>query len=765
MNDFFDPQTGGLNQLYGFIGQIADDSSWINNTANKNFEHKLHLTNDIAGASRRVKVQIIGKHVEVKNISDEQLPMAEVLLPTTAGSGHGGSHQTPNLKQGMYVFGFFKDGKQGTQPVIIGVLPNDPRVPLFGGNPSQNFVARSGFKGVGRSIPVSTSYIRLEGPASPTEAEGGSVCPNQAVVCNADQKEKGKKLLYVPKTVGCEGPSGELKGIQKQLQSFLFEVKRSKRASQQFIGAASNLNSNINNIINQYSGFIANLFKSLLSKARGFVINELNKQLTKLYEQVPPNLRSNLAKVNEGVTNTIQCVFNKIISQLLKIVKDLLQQVVEKYVNAPLCAAESFITSIISTFLGDLTSGISEALGAISGVLLNVSQTLFRAFDVLIGVLEFLTCQPDLDCQILDEWSFWGGSNLSLNSPGARSGITSSLIGFVNSQTAFGGGPIPGCSATQLPCGPPKLTVLGEGQEFAQGNLIVGLSGRIMGVDLITGGRYSGETPLQVKIIDECGLGNGATGVAITEKNKKKTGIGTTTPEDDDLPEEDNDTLGVKGIVFIDPGAGYLGSPDGSTGGDGTLFSKPDETIIGTDVFPPGVPVPVTPGQEVFLPPNTIVEIVNENQEVVDTINGEGQTTPIPITTPGTIITPDPNIPDSAITPSYDVFVCIEDLAIISEGFNYSPNDQIIITPDNGAKFEPILDKFGSIKEVRILAKGCGFTDVPNISVRSETGINANLVPVFSFTRINRAEEEDTSGLQVVNVVDCVGAINREFVR
>jgi len=890
MNDFFDPQTGGLNQLYGFLGQIADDSSWINNTANKNFEHKLHLTNDIAGASRRVKVQILGKHVEVKNISDEQLPMAEVLLPTTAGSGHGGSHQTPNLKQGMYVFGFFKDGKQGTQPVIIGVLPNDPRVPLFGGNPSQNFAPRSGFKGAGRSIPVSTSYIRLEGPASPTEAEGGSVAPNQAVVSGDDQNKKGKKPLYLPKTVNCEGPSGELKGIQKQLQSFLFEVKRAKRASQQFIGAASNLSTNLNNIINQYSSFIANLFKSLLSKARGFVVNELNKQLTKLYEQVPPNLRSNLSKVNEGVTNTIQCVFNKIISQLLKIIKDLLQQAIEKYVNAPLCAAESFITSIISTFLGDLTSGISEALGAISGVLLDVSQTLFRAFDVLIGVLEFLTCQPDLDCQILDEWSFWDGSNLSLSSLGAKSGIVSSLIGFVNTPTAFGGGPIPGqssegavnlfgstsetvsvgiftgilsannknsitgintsllkindtigelpavigintspdqinnnnrrlptnlivedtkitnvgvssiqisrrhnwlvgstvtsltitrkvkqernglipgCNGSQLPCGPPKLTVLGGGQEFAQGNLIVGLSGRIMGVDLITGGRYSSETPIQVRIVDECGLGNGATGIAITEKNKKrKAGIGTTAledEEDDTLPDED--TLGVTDIIFIDPGAGYLGSPDGSTGGDGTLFSKPNETIIGTNVFPPGISVPVIPGQEVFLPPNTIVEIVNENQQVVDTINGDGQTTPIIITTPGIITTPDSNIIDTEITPSYDVFVCIEDLAIISEGFNYSPNDQIIITPDNGARFEPILDKFGAIKEVRIIAKGCGFTDVPRISIRSETGINANLVPVFSFTRINRAEEEDTSGLQVVNVVDCVGAINREFIR
>jgi len=756
MNDFFDPQKGGLNPLYGFIGQIADDSAWVNNTANKNFEHKLHLTNDIAGASRRVKVQIIGKHVEVKNISDDQLPMAEVLLPTTAGSGHGGSHQTPNLKQGMYVFGFFKDGIQGTQPVIIGVLPNDPRVPLFGGNPDKNFEPRSGFIGEERSLPVSNSYIKLEGP---TTTEASSVSPNQAVVSYDDQSKKGKKPLYVPKTVNCEGASGELKGIQKQLQSFLFEVKRAKRASQQFIGAASNLNLNIDNIINQYSGFIANLFKSLLSKARGFIINELNKQLTKLYEQIPPNLRSNLAKVNEELTNTIQCVFNKIISQLLKIVKDLLEQIIEKYVNAPLCAAESFVANIISTFLGDLTSGIGDALGIISGVLINVSETLFKAFDVLIGVLEFLTCQPDLDCQILDEWSFWDGSNLSIDDPGSKSGITSSLIGFTESQATFNGEIIPGCSAIQLPCGPPRLTVLGEGQEFAQGNLIVGLSGRIMGVDLINGGRYFSESPIQIKIIDECGLGNGATGIAITERNRR-TGIGTTTLED-------NGTLGVIDIIFTDPGAGYLSSPDGSTGGDGTLFSKPNETIIGTDVFPPGISVPVNPGQEVFLPPNTIVEIVNENQEVVNTINGEGQTTPITITTPGTIVTPQPNIIDTGIIPSYDVFVCIEDLAIISEGFSYSEGDQIIITPDNGARFEPILDKFGSIKEVRILAKGCGFTDVPQITVKSETGINANLVPVFSFTRINRAEEaeEATSGLQVVNVVDCVGAINRESVR
>jgi hypothetical protein len=757
MNEFFDAQTGGLSPLYGFIGQIAEDSVWINNHANTNFEHKLHLTNDIAGASRRAKVQILGKHVEVKNISDEQLPMAEVVLPTTGGSGHGGSHQTPNLKQGMYVWGFFKDGKQGTQPLIVGVLPNDPRVPLFKGNPSQNFVPSSGFVGEARSLPVSNSYIGLEG----STAEGGSVAPNQATADNSDQMRDGKRKFYNPTTINCEQGSGELEGIQKNLSAFLTEVKRAKRVSQQFLGAVSNLNSNINNLTNGFSNLITSLFKSLISKVRGFIVNELQKLLTRTYELIPPNLRSNLSKVNEGITNIIQCIFNKIISQLLATVKNLLEQAIEKYVNAPLCAVESFVASVISSFLGDLLSGVTDALSGIVGVAFDVAETLFKAFDILTGVLEFLSCDPDLDCQILDEWSFWDGSGLTTEQLGKKSKIASSLIGFANSREAFGGELIPGCSSSQIPCGPPKLVFLGQEKRPASGNLIVGLSGRIMGVDLLTGGRYAsspnGATPIDVKIVDDCGIGGGGIGIAITTN----AGIGTTATDFDDSD------VSVGEVIIIDSGSGYLSSSDGSTGGDGVLFSRPNETIIGTNVFPPGTSVGITSGQTIFLPPNTLVEVINEKQEVVDTIIGEGQTTPIIVTTPGTIVTPETTLPSETgtppqeILPSYDVYVCLEDLAILSEGINYSPGDEIIITPDNGSKFEPILDQFGSITEVRIISKGCGFTDVPQIFVKSATGINANMVPIFSFDRINRDEETDFRGLPVVNVIDCVGVVKR----
>ena len=86
--------------------------------------------------------------LKTKNFkSDEQLPMAEVMYPITAGSGHAGSHQTPNIQQGNYVLGFFKDGFEAQQPVIMGVLGNNAQTALEGKDPEKGFGARSGYKG------------------------------------------------------------------------------------------------------------------------------------------------------------------------------------------------------------------------------------------------------------------------------------------------------------------------------------------------------------------------------------------------------------------------------------------------------------------------------------------------------------------------------------------------------------------------------------------------------------------------------------------
>ena len=99
------------------------------------------------GFGQRYKVRIFGKQRSEKVVPDEQLPMAEVLYPVTAGSGLGGARQTANIKQGDYVVGFYRDGMDQTEPVIWGLFGTGAQTDLFQGDPTTGFVMRTGYKG------------------------------------------------------------------------------------------------------------------------------------------------------------------------------------------------------------------------------------------------------------------------------------------------------------------------------------------------------------------------------------------------------------------------------------------------------------------------------------------------------------------------------------------------------------------------------------------------------------------------------------------
>ena len=110
-----------------WVGQIASDSTWRDNMLSGKFENK----NQVPGWARRYKVRIIGLHDrEEANIPSDQLPWAQVMYPVTGGGGQAHASQTANLRQGMFVFGFFLDGQDQQVPVIMGVLGNNAQTAL-----------------------------------------------------------------------------------------------------------------------------------------------------------------------------------------------------------------------------------------------------------------------------------------------------------------------------------------------------------------------------------------------------------------------------------------------------------------------------------------------------------------------------------------------------------------------------------------------------------------------------------------------------------
>ena len=88
--------------------------------------------------------------------------------------------------------------------------------------------------------------------------------------------------------------------------------------------------------------------------------------------------------------------------------------------------------------------------------------------------------------------------------------------------------------------------------------------------------------------------------------------------------------------------------------------------------------------------------------------------------------------------------------------------DELVVTPDNGARLTYDCDSFGRIRSVNIVSRGC-YSELPTITMRSTTGFNASFVPLFSVTRDPEVPEEiPTTG--VVQVFDLVGLTLQGYV-
>jgi hypothetical protein len=105
-----------------WFGRVASSDSWHGNIEASHLDPKDQKG---WGGPCRVRIRIFNYHSgDSEELPDDQLPMAFVSLPTTAGSGLGGFTDTPTLSAGTLVWGFYRDGMAGQEPYIIGILPN-----------------------------------------------------------------------------------------------------------------------------------------------------------------------------------------------------------------------------------------------------------------------------------------------------------------------------------------------------------------------------------------------------------------------------------------------------------------------------------------------------------------------------------------------------------------------------------------------------------------------------------------------------------------
>ena len=95
----------------------------------RNFQHFFGVVEDRQDPLRlgRVRIRAFGIHTEDRaKIPTEDLPWATPVMPYTSASISGVGESPTGPVEGTWVFGFFIDGKQMQQPMILGTLAGAP---------------------------------------------------------------------------------------------------------------------------------------------------------------------------------------------------------------------------------------------------------------------------------------------------------------------------------------------------------------------------------------------------------------------------------------------------------------------------------------------------------------------------------------------------------------------------------------------------------------------------------------------------------------
>jgi hypothetical protein len=817
-----------------WIGQIVDDSEWKENRPGEKYSNP----SDVPGWGYRYKVRIFGKHPET-GLQDVELPWADIIYPVTGGSGHASSFQTPNLRKGSFVYGVYLDGKDETQPCILGCFGNNNQTNLLFTRPSKGFIPSSGL--YGEQVPA---HSIPDAQNSPIESVG--LGENVRSESDVQAQKDGLLESTLPISEKC---AKSLDKTQIELKRFIQRVEETQRRSKSWsywvnargteLASGVFRTETINVDIQRSAQFISGELKKFLNGIREYISQLIDREISKLYKLFFPQEEKNIEKTHDGAIDTITCLFNKIIANLIKMIGDLLTNIVGKIVNAVSCAVEN----IVSTVLGQLLGLIIGTLNAIFGPIKDlIGGTIDLAGDILgfVGqILGFFLCDEQSACPENTKWSSWGGSSsskttLDFNKIFTKTKEISEKSKKVvdpnnfNFNLDFSSVFEDTCNVGPIFCGPPIIDFTGGNGTGASGNAIINAAGNILGVDIITPG--SGYTrPPSVNFVDACGKGKGA---------KARARI--------------NEDGGLKEIIIDAPGSGYLSNFDGSRGGDGRVYAEPDQIVIkredGTfELFDSEDPFEVFDGDEVSGPFDSNVTpsipgptggvgggfdaIDNEVQlvaggtggdeiniggniaiagDLIVTIGGSGGIplvsggfggTPvtigdIPVVSGGVGGTPIDNLtanglpvnvggigglsvtaggtggtpvvskktisttPDSTSFGSYPIVLKLCGVEIQSTGVNYSPNDTIVVEPSNGAVLEPVFGPFGSIIDINIIDQGEGFVERPNIVIKTESGYNADLIPILCVSRIGNIPEDlykIPKGEQIIKVIDCVG--------
>ena len=368
-----------------WIGQVADDRTWRENQNPNKIEDPKEET---PAWGYRYKVRIMGLHdQEEAYIKSDNLPWAQVMY-SVWGGGLAGSRQTPGIRQGMFVFGFFLDGADQQVPVIMGVLGanaktvvKDLKTGISGG---ENFVPQSGWANADRDETkvVPDEQISTKEPSPPeggsSEGGGGSgkavgtTEATDAIHQETVEDRKHKDVLDKRHALACPDPlhQSDTKNLATMVEELSRKIEARQRAEEDYASAVAvglpinPMSNDIEKMIDDAAGEMSGPMKGIMNQAQQKTTHEHNLKMLLIYILAIPAFKNILLLANILALKKIACKFNEIALGLPALIKGALMAAFMRKAKQPQTPA----VQAANAAEGKGTSGPAPAAPAETGV-------------------------------------------------------------------------------------------------------------------------------------------------------------------------------------------------------------------------------------------------------------------------------------------------------------------------------------------------------------------------------------------------------------
>lgn len=734
----------GKDGFTWWIGQVAQKNSWKDKSQ---FAKEKGSDGEVWPA--RCKVRVVGYHPFDGNIlADDDLPWAQIMLDPSFGSAQGGVGGTINLKGGETCFGFFLDGDDAQQPVVIGLLYRSDGVNNL---VSEELIAKeksSGFKPFtghpGNVIPATQRSSRADKsidpespftqtpPLSQTDLVNLAFNPNigfTTSVLNSNEvkfPQYGDRLIldspsslvqvafksYTPLVIpnGCQ--NNLIGKITQALQDFMAITNGLDKYLDTYIDPVLNEIANVGQIIRNTARSITGVVKLIINNLRNTIFKCISWAFRKLVGLIVPIPQQTIAlEAMKKILDIIFCILDKLPASIFDFVQGLLEDLVDSTINAPICAVEQWTAGVLSKLMDEIENALSSIMSGLSwltGGLGTISSILNQASSLASQIFSFLDC-TGLACKPPTVWASkfglsekesddWQKVVQNVNVFKGLNEVGTTIDDAIRQSALYGG----------------DGSISNLFQDNSCSSKVTNPQTQDDLMPMPIGSKWKYCIPPEVRII---GDGIGAKAIPIVGVNKKifaieviNGGVGYT-PVNTTVSVVDNSGYGSGATANPIIGAGgsitsiYL-----TTTGDG--YCGGSLIGIGTTAGP-GIGTTTGPG-----------------------IGGIGGTT----------------IPGIS---SY-ISGCVESLVVIAPGYGYTTGDRIT---DGKNTYTPNVSPSGSIVSVQPLTNTvCGFADTPTIIINTKTGVAAEIIPVMKFTPTYISGMGTTSmiGIAVTSVIDCI---------